>query len=272
ADVQAALGGVYLRVVWDREVNPDGPWLAPVHADAAVPEWSYDRLSAVTFWRAVEDDGAGGIWRHLERHAPGAIRHGLYYRTTRNLGRRMALADHKATAGLAREITDGDAIATGGPLLTAGYIPNQMPSRRWRSLPAGVHLGRSDYEGLEPVMDRLDFVWSSWMRDIDLGRGRLIVPSYMLDYQGPGKAAGWQPDRRIFTPVNALPNPSGSEKGITIAQFAIRVAEHRDTCEALLEQILRSAGYSAQTFGVAGDAVQTATEIQARERRSLTTR
>src|SRR5690606_22029071 len=92
------------------------------------------------------------------------------------------------------------------------------------------------------------------------------------DYQGPGKAAGWQPDRRIFTPVNALPNPSGSEKGITIAQFAIRVAEHRDTCEALLEQILRSAGYSAQTFGVAGDAVQTATEIQARERRSLTTR
>src|SRR5690606_7490465 len=51
ADVQAALGGVYLRVVWDREVNPDGPWLAPVHADAAVPEWSYDRLSAVTFWR-----------------------------------------------------------------------------------------------------------------------------------------------------------------------------------------------------------------------------
>src|SRR5690606_1064449 len=48
--------------------------------------------------------------------------------------------------------------------------------------------------------------------------------------------------------------------------------EHRDTCEALLEQILRSAGYSAQTFGVAGDAVQTATEIQARERRSLTTR
>ena len=49
--------------------------------------------------------------------------------------------------------------------------------------------------------------------------------------------------------------------------------EHQQTCEALLQQILRTAGYSPQTFGAdsAGAAI-TATEVQAKERRSFLTR
>ena len=46
----AALGGVYLRVVWDTDVD-DKPWLDLVPPDAAIPEFRYDRLVSVTFWR-----------------------------------------------------------------------------------------------------------------------------------------------------------------------------------------------------------------------------
>lgn len=272
ADVQAGLGGVYLRVVWDADVAGQ-PWLAPVHADAAVPEWRYDRLWAVTFWRELPDPHGGTtVFRHLERHQPGAILHGLYAGGPSGLGRRMALTDHPETAPLAGLVTDGDAITLPDKLMTAVYVPNQMPARSWRNVPAGVNLGRSDYEGLEPVMDKLDMVWSSWMRDIDLGKGRIILPAYMLQDAGPGKGAQWDMDRRAYAPINAPPGQAEGA-GITVAQFAIRVQEHKDTCAALLDQIIRGAGYSASTFATDdSQGVQTATEVHAGERRSLMTR
>ncbi|MBB5081366.1 CheY-like chemotaxis protein [Nonomuraea endophytica] len=60
---------------------------------------------------------------------------------------------------------------------------------------------------------------------------------------------------------------------ITISQFDIRVAEHKETARTLLAQILRGAGYSVQSFGEAGDGqAATATEIHSRERKSFVTR
>jgi hypothetical protein len=37
-------------------------------------------------------------------------------------------------------------------------------------------LGRSDFSGLEISLDTLDEAHASWMRDIRLGKARLIVP------------------------------------------------------------------------------------------------
>src|SRR5487761_1641733 len=45
----SALGGVYLRLWWDQDIS-DHVMLGQVAADAAIPEWRYDRLAAVTFW------------------------------------------------------------------------------------------------------------------------------------------------------------------------------------------------------------------------------
>ncbi|GGO54166.1 hypothetical protein GCM10012286_63290 [Streptomyces lasiicapitis] len=61
----AALGGAYLRVVWDEEVS-DRPWIDTVAADRAVPEFWYGRLLAVTFWTVVESDDSRRVLRHLE--------------------------------------------------------------------------------------------------------------------------------------------------------------------------------------------------------------
>lgn len=269
AEISAALSGSYLRVVWDREVSPR-PWLAAAHPDCAVPEWRWDKLAAVTFWRIISWTDQEVV-RHLERHEPGAILHAVYVGTPEILGRRVALTDFEETAPLADSVTDGDVVETGVEKLTASYVPNVKPNRLWRNIPAAAHLGRSDYAGLEGMLDGLDEAWSSWMRDIRLAKSRLIVPNSYLESLGRGQGATWDGDREVLTGLDMLAAPG--ENPITENQFGIRVAEHMDTTQQLAEQIIRGAGYSVQSLGMEGEGAQiTATEIDARERRSITTR
>lgn len=269
AEVSAALGGVYLRVVWDQSVQ-DKPWLVAASPDIAVPEWKWGRLSAVTFWNVIRED-ANTVVRQLERHEPGWIRHSVWVGSANELGTQMSLADFPETADLAELVVDGDGIPTGTLKLTAAYVPNLKPNKLWRHLPAAAHLGRSDFSGVEPLMDALDEAYSDWMRDLRLGKARLLVGTEVLDNLGKGKGAAFDIERELFTPLALAP---GEDKGSVIeqVQFAIRTEEHRALCAELAERIILGAGYSLQTFGVAGDVVATATEISARERQSLTTR
>ncbi|MFD9789637.1 phage portal protein [Streptomyces sp. NPDC059070] len=268
AEVAAALGGVYLRITWDASLAPR-PLLTTVHADCAVPDFRWGRLAGVTFWRELASDSAT-VWRHLERHEPGRILHGLYQGSPDRLGIRVPLTEHPEAAVLAGSLgPEGDEIETGIPELTAAYVPNIRPNRRHRGSP----FGRSDYAApLHDLMDALDETWSSWIRDIRLARGRLIVPAGYLRDQGPGRGATFDDDREIWQTLNIPPTETVGT-GITLSQFAIRVAEHQSTADAIVQQAVRSAGYSAQTFGLGdqGGAV-TATEVKARERRSMITR
>lgn len=275
AEIGAALSGVYLRVNWDRELFPDGPFVTAVHADAADPEFTWGRLTAVTFWRVVRTDGQQ-VWRHLERHelraGEGVILHGLYQGTVDNLGRPVPLTDDASTRDLADVVDAESTISTGSPGLAVVYVPNIRPQRRWRTDPVGRHLGRSVLDGIEPLMDSLDETYSSWMRDLRLGKARVIVARSLLESRGPGGGAFFDSERELFTEVNALPAREASGLPIEQVQFAIRVQEHQVTAQDLHRLILRTAGFSAQTFGESTDAAATATEVTARERRSFMTR
>ncbi|MFI7532591.1 hypothetical protein [Streptosporangium sp. NPDC049376] len=263
AEVGAALGGYYLRAVWDTQVA-EQPWLAVVHADAAVPEWRWGKLAAVTFWRVVEQDDQTCLI-HLERHEPGYILHGLYRGRPGNLGDQVPLTDHPETAGLQ------PVVQTRIDRLTAVYVPNMRPNRTWRNYPAGANLGRSDFDGpVLGLMDALDETYTSWMRDVRLAKARLIVPSSYLQSNGPGRGASFDLDRELYEGLTIL--GEGDRMEISATQFGIRTVEHRDTAAELLAAILRATGYSAQSFGLSGDVAVTATEVSAKERRSLTTR
>ncbi|MBZ6250563.1 phage portal protein [Streptomyces olivaceus] len=269
AEIGAALGGIYLRPVYDKDVA-DRAWITAEHADRALPEFTWGRLSAVTFWKIVgEDDGQ--VWRHLQRHERGRILHGLYQGTKDNLGRPVPLEDSPATEDYAPLVDADGAMPTGYDTgLDVVYIPNQT-SRRWRCHPKLKDWGRSDLDGVEPLMDALDETYSSWMRDIRLGKGRIVTPNAYLQSNGPGRGATFNPDQEIYAGLDMLVRQDVSQQ-LTPVQFAIRVQEHRDTAEDLVNQILRSAGYSGQTFGLGGDIAITATETVAKERRSMTTR
>lgn len=277
AEIAAALSGVYLRLCWDAEVQ-DGPWIDIVHPDSAVPEWRYGRLWAVTFWRELEDADPnarkGRVIRHLERHERGMILHGLYEGDRDSLGRQIPLSEAPDLEGLVEDLEDGNKIPAVEGRLTAVYIPNMRPNGAYRRFPQLQPLGRSDYTpAVMQLMDQLDEVMSSWMRDIRIGKGRMVVPEQYLDPQGRGKGAVFDEDREVYSTLNILPTAGGPPQ-ITATQFAIRVDEHERTARALMDAIVRGAGYSSQTFGSdsEGAGAATATEINAREKRSVLTR
>lgn len=272
AELTSALGGGWLRLVWDKE-RADHVMVDTVSADNGIGEWWMGRLQAVTFFTEFTDADKSTVLRHLERHEPGAIFHGLYRGTRDTLGTPVPLADHPSTAPLAELVDEEGAIPTGVTTLTAAYVANMRPQRRWRRIEPLAEVGRSDYDGAEPMMDALDECYTSWMRDLRLAKARLIVPEYMLTNLGKGQGMAWDEDREIFTQLNMAPADERADQ-ITPQQFAIRVEEHQRTASQLVGDILRAAGYSRGSLGDATEAgaQMTATEVVARERESARTR
>lgn len=265
AEIGSALGGTFLRAWWDREVAGH-PLLQVVHPDHAYPTLVGGRLRAVTFVTVLEDDGAT-VLRHVERHEPdGWILHGLYQGTRDRLGVQRNLADHEATAGLPDQVPP---VLPGE--LSVVYVPNMLPNPVAR----GSWLGRSDYVRNEPLFDWLDETLTSWRRDVRLAKGRLIVPDGYLTNLGPGQGARFDLEREVYEQVNMPPMSGTNASPITVAQFAIRVEEHKGTVREILARIVSNAGYSTSTFGLGEDAAagaKTATEIRERKARSLTRR
>ena len=276
AELSAAAGTAYLRVAWDEQTGPD-PFLTALPATSVIPVFRWGRLVEATVHTTVADD-PGRVLRHLEHHmldgaGIGVVEHALYEGTGDNLGVRVPLADHPATAGLAVVVAADSLVTSGTPGLLIQPLLNLRPQRRWRRLPLGSSMGRSDLDGLEGMLDALDETWSSWMRDLRLGKARLIVPDTMLDVGPAGSGAAFDTDREIFTTVAAV-GTAALEGDITQVQFAIRVDEHERTVNALVSSIVRAAGYSASTLGMgeAAGGAMTATEVVDRNRRSLLTR
>lgn len=264
AEVNSALGDVYLRALWDESVA-DHPMMDVVHADHAVPEFSISsQLTAVTFWRTVMTSASGEVWRHLERHEYGAVLHGLYKGNRQTLGKRIPLTAHPSTEGLAEAVLLPNDVKAFGTGIDVRHVPNVKPNRQRRDHPFGYAIGRSDFQGLYGLMDALDETWSAWMRDIDLGKGRLVVPDQFLTRAGAGEGATFDMDQRVFSPLNVDPQHL-DKAGITAVQFAIRTEEHARTAQDLFDRIVVGAGYSPQSFGEKGNGAQmTATEVDAR--------
>lgn len=269
SEVQAALGGVYLRAGWDTSIA-DHPLLSVVHADHAVPEFRFDRLSAVTLWEVLRQDGQE-VWRHLERHEPGRIIHEVRQGSLNTLGRPIPLTEFPETADIK---LDGDNfIETGAKGLAVEYVPNVRPSRRWRNEPAGRSLGRADIDGTEPLLDALDETWTSLLRDVRHGKSRIIAASSMLTNQGVGQGATVDLDREVFESVTFSQGENAKLTDLISAQqFSIRVDEHLRTCAGLMGSIVRGAGYSGQSFGLDTDVAKTATEVSSIRDRTRQTR
>lgn len=276
AEIGSALGGRYLRTVWDKSIS-DHPWLDIVHPDAAVPVFRYNKLVSVTFWRVLDDTGSQVV-RHLEQHdiQTNTIFHGVYIGDQQQLGTPGALTDFETLAPVAAVLDGNNAIQLpdmAKDASTVTYIPNMRPNRMWRDIAHAAAIGRSDYQGVESLFDGLDETYSSWMRDIRIAKSRLMVPPSYLDSRGPGKAAVADLDKEVFVPLNLLAGTTDASL-ITANQFKIRFQEHQATAQELITSAVRSAGYSAQTFGenATSGGTLTATEIEQRERRTLLTR
>ena len=264
AENGAAAGDVYLKCRYDK-LRRDMPSIAVVRGQDALPEYLFDELACIHFFTVLKvDSKSGKVWRVYERYEPGSILSAVYRGDSGTLG--VEDSGTLESIGLEPEVktpVDG---------LLAAHIVNIKPSRTWST----DEKGRSDFEGLRDLMDSLDEVYTSWLRDIRLAKSRLIVPAEFLrrnaaDMFGENRYT-YDFDEDVETLVALDIGGDGVEMKITPSQFDIRSAEHAATYEATLRAIITMAGYSPQTFGldIQGNALS-GTARKVLERKSLST-
>jgi hypothetical protein len=283
AETCAGLGAVALTAHWDPSVS-DHPWMESTPCDAVIPEFRGKRLVAANLYTMHMKPSrdmvlVDEVYVHIERHEIGQIVHALY-KVKRNdaflwgfttLGDLVPLSELDELAhildipgSIAGPIENTVALPTGIDLLTVGWWRNLKTKAFRKVLPM---VGRADFEGIEPLLDAVDEVWSSWMRDIKIARARLIVPESFLELQGPGLGGSFDDARELLT---ALQFTSLGDKGeqISAQQFEIRYLEHAGTLLGLTREITQFAGYSLSSYGERGDGggagAITATEVTSR--------
>ena len=256
AEVASAIGGVYMKVAWDSELSE---WPIPVIAqcEQAFPEFRFGKLVRVTLVYEVSNDGST-VYRLAETISKGKIENVLYKGSADNLGSKCSLGECDATKGMKQSVDTAD-------VMTCVYIPNLLPNKLDRQSP----MGRSDYQGQETLMDALDEVFSAWMVDVQIARGKLHVPSgYVKELEGGKKK--YNIDTMMYEELDV--DPTSMTDPIKATQFEIRSQQFEQTCLNLLDRIITSAGYSPQSFGlnIAGRA-ESGTALNVRERKSFAT-
>jgi hypothetical protein len=142
-----------------------------------------------------------------------------------------------------------------------------LPNR----LDRNSYLGRSDYSGIEGLMDSLDETFSSWLTDIALARAKILLPESYLRKDRDGNFK-YNIDQSLYVCLDVDPTSMEGNR-ITIQQFDIRSDEFEKTSLNFMERIITSAGYSPQSFGlnIQGRA-ESGTALSLRERKSFATK
>lgn len=270
----AALGGAYLAVAWDADVH-NHVFPKAYAADCAIPTFRYGRLVEVKLWTEYRDGNE--VYRLVEHHKRGTTEFTLYRGTEKTLGKPVQIDERPETAHFAAlrtaadydvqtgELPESVKIGTGTDRLAVTYLKNAQPVRDWRKLGALAHLGRSDLDGIQDILDKYDMTWSSLMRDLENGQGRLIADETMLDVNGPGQGKSLDTYRQVFTPVQGgVGKAIDGTAPITIVQFQIRVEEHFRILDELKRAAASTIGYSESHLGLEGaQGVKTATDVNA---------
>jgi hypothetical protein len=285
----SAISGWYLKPAWDDRLGKR-PLLTVVPADQALPTFLFGELLSVTFVTELAPPAnwlqrreSTQVWRWLEHHEPGQIRHELWLGTKERVGNLRPLADHPMTKGFQAVIPTSDI----KPGLLVEFVPNDLPN----PLDATVPTGRSDLQGLETLLDALDEAMASWMRDIELAKARILVSDEMLTpvsksgggfFSGIAGALGkstttpakaFDVDAKVFVPLNMpVEDGDGKPAPIQLIQPLIRFEEHERTVLQLIEQIISRAGYAPQSFGMHVEGQLSGTAMRRRAEKSYRTR
>jgi A118 family predicted phage portal protein len=259
AETCAAISGVYIKLAWDKTLSPY-PIPVIVQPDNAIPEFKFGILTSVIFWQNILVDNEK-VYRLLEYYEPGIIKYELYQGSADRLGTKIPLNYLDETKDLP------DVINTYINDILAVYIPNKLPNNYNRN----SYLGRSDYAGIESLMDKLDEVFTSWAREITLAQPKILLPESFLQQTIEGEAT-FDYDQNLFVKLHIDPVSKTQNDVIIPQQFEIRADQYEKTALNLIERIIVSAGYSPQTFGlnIAGRA-ESGTALNMRERKSFIT-
>lgn len=280
----AALGGAYIAVTWDQQIE-EHVFPRVYGADTAIPTFRHGRLVGVKLFTEYRPDPDGrAVYRLMEEQKPGSVTFTLYKGGEGFLGGIVPIEELEETAHyrrldgpdmatLAAARTPEVSFGTGVPWLAVEYMPNITPNREWRRQGVLANFGRSDFDGVIEPMDKVDRLWSGLLDEFDLGQGRIIAGESLLESNGPGQGKQFKLDRKVYQGVNSLGAATATLKDqIVTVQHDIRHETYLDTIDALVRSILRDCGYSPSDFGDYTGGDKTATEVTDRRADSERTR
>ncbi|MBQ5316246.1 MAG: phage portal protein [Oscillospiraceae bacterium] len=240
-----ALGGGVLKVYSDgEEIRTDY-----VDADMFIP------LSASN---GAADGGifCGAVYSHgerytlLERHLDGKVDRYVFDAKGRE-------ADCEAVTGL--EQSTGYGAGTG-----FAYFKPSVTNPDGQSL-----YGMSVIDGCIDTLRAIDTVFDSFTREFILGRKRIIVPSScirtVVDPETGKVSRYFDTDDEVY---QALKCDEDRELKITDNTTELRVTEHRDALNALLDVLCFQTGLSAGTLSFTAGGLKTAAEVKSMEQRT----
>lgn len=281
----SAVGLAYSRPMWDQAFTGH-PLLTVVSGNDVLPTWRWGQLVSATVVTELKDT-ADEVLRWLEHHEDGQIRHELWLGTKASIGRLVPLTEHPVTADL-------KPIVNTTPVRPRGILMDPVPCLLPNPLAGTNPVGRPHIQGSEVLLDQLDFSWDSLMRELRLGRKRIMVAQEYLTpigrdgdrvggsrwssfFSRPGgsrAAAGFDTDDEVYSSLPGLDTESQTDRtpGITPVDMVLRTREHLDACAALFEQTVSRAGFAPQTFGISVEGQLSGTAIRRREHASYGTR
>lgn len=279
AEVQSPAGFIGFRIAFDKSAGMTMPRIVRQSPSSMVPEYVWGELRAVTFWRVLSTSTGTRVYRHLERHEAGRIYHGLYMGTTDDLGMAIPMTDgDDACKAIAPNLGPDGALTvrfvnpakTDQGVRTAASIPNVLPD----PLHIDSMLGRSDFTPeVRGLFDDIDRAYSQFMENVEDAKGRILVSRSMLESAGIGKGLSFDGSQRMFTKLNVPPSETEG-KGLPIekVQFELRASEYLQTIDALVSKAIKAAGFNPNSEATDDARDVTATEINQRGSRTMSTR
>jgi len=274
AEISSALSGCFLKLDIEPELVKI-PILSIVTPMQCFPTFWRGRLWEVLFFRVVKyEQGDSVVWRLFENrrreNSQLVIEYALYKGTKENVGREMEINSLEELANVKLE-----RVVYNMQGLGCVYVPNMRPNK----LMPNSALGINDFSSCISLLDSLDFAWTSWMRDIELGMGQLLVDEDLLERDPNSTSAetmNFNKFQKAFMKLDLSQWRMGGEnvKPIEIVQFELRVTEHAQTCDAIFKNIVTQCGYAPQSFGYSdeGNQAESGKALRIRERKSLLTR
>lgn len=231
AVVAASEGEVWGRVMLDPAASPR-PVIEFFSRAQVVPVWRGRYLAGAAVIHPYKD-GTTTVYRLVEEHEPGVVRHTLYKGTRSELGREVELDAIPAGVGLAPEVQ------TGYDRLLITRIPNMLG--------ADQTLGVSDFQALEPLFLAINETATVAQHNMRLTAAkRLFVDRQLTDKKGRFDLSDdviYMMSGRGTSEVGAAPPP------IQQVTYDFEATELLAYADHLMDQALTLAGISPASLG-----------------------
>lgn len=252
-----ALGGGAFKVYADKGV----PCIEYVHADRFLPvAWNgKDIVGAII---ETKTQKSGVFYTFFEKHEPGKVSYKLYRSKSND-----TLGDEVPVSELYPDLPDE--VDYGGDAPMFVYFKPDVSNNAEYDVP----LGMSVYANAVDTLKAIDTTYDSFVREITLGRKRIIVPAETLTSYYDTKAEKWirafDTDDEVYVVFNSEDKENAKIEDNTME---LRIQEHVDALNAHLNVLCLQVGLSAGSLSFDKvEGLKTATEVMSEENRTQRT-